>query len=137
VVPAARQEFGRQTGRERHVSFAALALELLASALVELFPDLASTWLLVLWLRLISPQLLLRMNGLELKLNAPLVLGWGPESSSRPRLRVKRMQGHPGVWEMSWAPDGRATFEYGDEIHQGQAHIVRRRVGTHSIFRRP
>jgi hypothetical protein len=55
----------------------------------------------------------------------------------KPRLRVKRMQGHPGVWEMSWAPDGRATFEYGDEIHPGQAHIIWRRVGTHSIFRRP
>ncbi len=54
-----------------------------------------------------------------------------------PRLRIKRMQGHPGVWEMSWAPDGRATFEYGDEIHSGQAHIIWRRVGTHSIFRRP
>ncbi len=54
-----------------------------------------------------------------------------------PRLRVKRMQGHPGVWEMSWAPDGRATFEYGDEVHAGQAHIIRRRVGTRSIFRRP
>jgi hypothetical protein len=47
------------------------------------------------------------------------------------------MQGHPGIWEMSWAPDGRATFEYGDEVHAGQAHIIWRRVGTHSIFRRP
>jgi hypothetical protein len=47
------------------------------------------------------------------------------------------MQGHPGVWEMSWAPDGRATFEYGDEVHAGEAHIVWRRVGTHAIFRRP
>jgi hypothetical protein len=54
-----------------------------------------------------------------------------------PRLRVKRVQGHPGVWEMTWAYDGRATFQYGDEVHAGQAHIVWRRVGTHSIFRRP
>ena len=30
-----------------------------------------------------------------------------------PGLRVKRVQGHEGVWELSWAPDGRATFEYG------------------------
>jgi hypothetical protein len=59
------------------------------------------------------------------------------EQSFDPRLRVKRMQGHPGVWEMSWAPDGRATFEYGDEVHPGQAHIIWRRVGTHSIFKRP
>jgi len=60
-----------------------------------------------------------------------------PEKGFHPRLRVKRMQGHPGIWEMSWAPDGRATFEYGDEVHAGEAHIVWRRVGTHAIFRRP
>jgi hypothetical protein len=53
------------------------------------------------------------------------------------RLRVKRVQGYPGVWEMSWAADGRATFQYGDEVHAGQAHIIWRRVGTHAIFRRP
>jgi hypothetical protein len=46
------------------------------------------------------------------------------EQGFHPRLRIKRMQGHPGVWEMSWAPDGRATFEYGDEIHPGEAHII-------------
>ncbi len=55
----------------------------------------------------------------------------------RPRLRVKRVQGHPGVWEMSWAPDGRATFQYGEEVNPGQAHIIWRRIGTHVIFRRP
>jgi hypothetical protein len=54
-----------------------------------------------------------------------------------PRLRVKRVQGHPEVWEMTWAYDGRATFQYGDEIHPGQPHIIWRRVGTHAIFRRP
>jgi hypothetical protein len=54
-----------------------------------------------------------------------------------PRLRVKRVQGHRGVWEMTWAPDGRATFEYGNELRAGEPHIVWRRIGTHSIFRRP
>ena len=54
-----------------------------------------------------------------------------------PRLRVKRMQGHAAIWEMTWAPDGRATFEYGDEVQPGQPHIIWRRVGTHSIFKRP
>lgn len=54
-----------------------------------------------------------------------------------PSLRVKRVQGHPGVWEMTWAHDGRATFQYGEEVHSGQPHIVWRRVGTHAIFRRP
>ena len=54
-----------------------------------------------------------------------------------PRLRVKRVQGAPQVWEMSWAPDGRATFEYGPEVRPGEAHIIWRRIGTHSIFRQP
>src|SRR4051812_15750132 len=34
---------------------------------------------------------------------------------------------------MTWAYDGRATFEYGDEVHGGQPHIIWRRVGTHAI----
>lgn len=57
--------------------------------------------------------------------------------SFEPSLRVKRVQGYPAVWEMTWAPDGRATFEYGDELHPGQAHIIWRRIGTHGIFRQP
>jgi hypothetical protein len=54
-----------------------------------------------------------------------------------PRLRVKRVQGHPGVWEMTWAPDGRATFQYGPEQRPGEPHVVWRRVGTHALFREP
>jgi hypothetical protein len=54
-----------------------------------------------------------------------------------PRLRVKRVQGHTGVWEMSWAPDGRATFQYGDEVVPGEPHIVWRRIGSHDVFRTP
>jgi hypothetical protein len=54
-----------------------------------------------------------------------------------PGLRVERVQGYPGVWEMTWAADGRATFEYGDEIQPGEAHIIWRRIGTHSVFRQP
>jgi hypothetical protein len=50
----------------------------------------------------------------------------------RPGLRIKRIQGYAGVWELSWAADGRATFEYGDEI-RGDPHIVWRRIGTHDI----
>jgi hypothetical protein len=38
---------------------------------------------------------------------------------------------------MSWAPDGRATFEYGPEARPREAHIIWRRIGTHSIFRQP
>jgi hypothetical protein len=54
----------------------------------------------------------------------------------RAGLRVKRVQGYPGVWEMTWAPDGRATFEYGDEL-AGDPHVIWRRISTHDVFRRP
>lgn len=55
----------------------------------------------------------------------------------RAGLRVKRVQAHARVWEMTWAPDGRATFEYGEEVRPGDPHIIWRRIGTHAIFRRP
>jgi hypothetical protein len=48
----------------------------------------------------------------------------GGGQSFHPRLRVKRAQGHPGIWEMTWAPDGRATFEYGDEIRPGEPGLA-------------
>ena len=54
-----------------------------------------------------------------------------------PSLRVKRVDAKPGVWEMSWAPDGRATFQYGSEVRPGNPHVVWRRIGTHDIFREP
>jgi hypothetical protein len=52
----------------------------------------------------------------------------------RPGLRVKGLQGAPGVYEMTWAPDGRATWEYGEERHPGRPHVIWRRVGTHGVF---
>ena len=55
----------------------------------------------------------------------------------RKSLRVKGVQGAKGVFEMTWAPDGRATFEYGEELASGQTHIVWRRVGTHDVLNRP
>ena len=54
-----------------------------------------------------------------------------------PVLRLKRVQGHDGVWELTFAPDGRATFEYGEEVIPGEPHIIWRRIGTHEIFERP
>jgi hypothetical protein len=55
----------------------------------------------------------------------------------RPGLRVKRVEGTDEVWEMTFAPDGRATFEYGSEVRPGEPHIVWRRVGTHQILANP
>jgi hypothetical protein len=55
----------------------------------------------------------------------------------RPSLRVKGVQGHPGIFEISWAPDSRATFEYGNPVRADDAHIVWRRIGDHGIFKQP
>lgn len=54
-----------------------------------------------------------------------------------PALRVKRLQGADGIWEMSWAADGRATFRYGAAIVAGQPHIVWLRIGKHAILDNP
>jgi hypothetical protein len=59
------------------------------------------------------------------------------KGSFRPGLRVKRVQGTDGVFEMTFAPDGRATWQYGDELVPGLAHIIWRRIGTHDILTRP
>lgn len=56
--------------------------------------------------------------------------------SFRPGLRVKAMQGASGIFEMTWAPDGRATFQYGQSQGSG-AHVIWRRVGTHAVLREP
>ena len=55
----------------------------------------------------------------------------------RVSLRVKSVQGHPGVFEMTWANDGRATFSYGSEQRPGEAHIIWRRIGGHDILKNP
>ena len=52
----------------------------------------------------------------------------------RPRLRVKKVQGAPGLFEMTWAPNGRAAFSMGTPVIEGKRHIVWRRVGDHGIL---
>jgi len=54
-----------------------------------------------------------------------------------PGLRVKAVRAHPGVFEMTCAPDGRATWQYGDEATPGEPHVIWRRIGTHDILRLP
>ncbi len=51
-----------------------------------------------------------------------------------PALRVKRVQGTAGVWEVTFASDGRATFAYGGEVLAGEPHVIWRRVGTHDVL---
>lgn len=58
-------------------------------------------------------------------------------SALPPKLRVKRVHGHERVWELTWAPNGRATFEYGPEQIASEAHVRWRRIGDHWIFSDP
>ena len=51
--------------------------------------------------------------------------------------RIKGVKGATGIFELTWADDGRATFSYGEPVVAGGAHIVWRRVGTHAIFKQP
>jgi len=61
-----------------------------------------------------------------------------PTSARPTSLRVKDVEGAPGIWEMTWSfagPDGRATFEW-IEI-RGEPGIRWRRIGGHAIFGAP
>jgi hypothetical protein len=42
-----------------------------------------------------------------------------------------------GAREITFAADGRATFEYGNEVIAGEPHVVWRRVGTHDVLSEP
>jgi len=52
-------------------------------------------------------------------------------------LRIKGVQGAPGIFELTWAPNGRATFQFGEPIRKGEAHVIWRRVGGHEVFGEP
>ncbi len=52
----------------------------------------------------------------------------------RKGLRVKGVRGSPGVYEMTWAGDGRATFSYGNSVRKGEPHVIWRRVGSHDVI---
>lgn len=50
-------------------------------------------------------------------------------------LRIKRIKGTPGIWEMTWSftgPDGRATFQW-DKTEEGEPVVLWRRIGGHAI----
>ena len=53
-------------------------------------------------------------------------------------LRIRDVEGKPGVFEMTWSfsgPDGRATFQY--ITIDAEAAIQWRRIGDHKILREP
>ncbi|WP_051718240.1 hypothetical protein [Streptomyces megasporus] len=60
-----------------------------------------------------------------------------PGRQFRLGLRIKRVRCAPGVYELTWVPDGRATWSYGREVVRGATHIVWHRIGTHSVLDRP
>lgn len=55
----------------------------------------------------------------------------------RAGLRVKGVRGAAGVFELTWADDGRATFSVGETVREREPHVVWRRVGTHDVLGRP
>ncbi|OGO55665.1 MAG: hypothetical protein A2Z32_03220 [Chloroflexi bacterium RBG_16_69_14] len=61
-----------------------------------------------------------------------------PSTAWPASLRVKPVEGAPGIFEMTWSfagPDGRATFEW---IRIEDELAVRwRRIGGHAILREP
>ena len=64
------------------------------------------------------------------KLIADLKAGRPPRAG----LRVNAVQRGPGIFELTWAPNGRATFEYGTPVREGETHVVWRRIGTHDVL---
>jgi len=55
----------------------------------------------------------------------------------RPGFRSRSVRGQEGVYEMTWAGDGRAFFRYGEPKRPGDVHIIWMRCGTHDIFDQP
>jgi hypothetical protein len=55
----------------------------------------------------------------------------------RPGIRVKRIEGTSNVYEVTFAPEGRATWEYGEPMLDGQTHVIWRRVGTLAALCKP
>ncbi len=54
------------------------------------------------------------------------------------KVRIKLVQGTPGIYEMTWSysgPDGRATFEYVNI--EGDPGIRWRRIGDHGVLHDP
>ncbi len=61
-----------------------------------------------------------------------------PATSWPKSLRIKAVQGAPGVLEMTWSfasPGGRATFEL--VTAAGELRCRWRRVGDHDVFKAP
>lgn len=50
---------------------------------------------------------------------------------------MKGVKGAMGVFEMTWVDNGRATFQFGEAILEGEPRVIWRRVGAHEILKKP
>jgi len=48
-----------------------------------------------------------------------------------PFLKIKKIQGHPGIWEGRITQNYRFTFQIEDDLY------ILRRIGTHNILKTP
>jgi hypothetical protein len=55
----------------------------------------------------------------------------------RKGLRVKLIQGAEDLYEMTWADDGRATFQFGPARRKGYVHVIWRQCETHAVAKHP
>ncbi|MFB7827404.1 hypothetical protein [Streptomyces hydrogenans] len=51
-----------------------------------------------------------------------------------PGLRINGVRSAPSVFELTWAPDGRATWSYSRARIAGEQHVIWRRIGSHEIL---
>jgi mRNA interferase RelE/StbE len=54
-----------------------------------------------------------------------------------PSLRIRKMQGHPDIWEGHVTRDYVFTFHVDKDPKSGEAIFVFRNIGTHEIYRSP
>ncbi|CAN5570932.1 hypothetical protein BH23CHL8_BH23CHL8_01630 [soil metagenome] len=91
------------------------------------------------WARLTEAERALFRSVIRERFHAACERYWQDPATPWPRgLRVKAVQGAPGVWEMTWSfsgPDGRATFEW--LRLDGELAVRWRRIGGHAVFGRP
>jgi len=54
-----------------------------------------------------------------------------------PSLRIRKMQGHPGIWEGHVTREIVFTFHIEKDPDTGETTYVFRNIGTHAIYRKP
>lgn len=58
------------------------------------------------------------------------------EGPRHPSLRVKKLRGHEGIWELSLTEQYRVTFEWA-KVKGEERIAILRRVGTHDVLKAP